>query len=140
MPARTRWLIVTGIFGTFRGVTSLSEPFRLWHVTVTVAGDDVEPLIVRNALRRLNDQRPFLHSLKYSGGRAEIQYWEEAESLLDASGIRFMFTSFVEHRESAGLPRWEVVGLEVLERSVFLSRGMEYNVIVDLHDVTPLPF
>ena len=45
-----------------------------------------------------------------------------------------------EHRESANLPPWEVVGLEVLERSVFLSRGMEYNVIVDLHDVTPLPF
>ena len=39
-----------------------------------------------------------------------------------------------------GLPRWEVVGLEVLERQVFLSRGMEYNVIIDLHDVTPLPF
>ena len=103
MPARTRWLIVTGIFGTFRGVTSLSEPFRLWHVTVTVAGDDVEPLIVRNALRRLNDQRPFLHSLKYSGGRAEIQYWEEAESLLDASSLALRVWN--EHRASAGLPR-----------------------------------
>ena len=45
-----------------------------------------------------------------------------------------------EHRDSAGLPRWEVVGLEVLERSVYLSRGMEYAVIVDLHEVTPLPF
>ena len=129
---------MTGIFGTLQGVTSLSEPFRLWHVTVTVAGDDVEPLIVRNALRRLNDQRPFLHSLKYSGGRAEIQYWEEAESLLDASSLALRVWN--EHRESAGLPRWEVVGLEVLERAVFLSRGMEYNVIVDLHDVTPLPF
>ena len=43
-------------------------------------------------------------------------------------------------RESAGLPRWEVVGLEVLERQVFLSRGMEYHVMIDLHDVTPLPF
>jgi hypothetical protein len=119
-------------------VTSLSEPLRLWHVTVTVAGDAVEPLIVRNALRRLNDQRPFLHSLKYASGRAEIQYWEEAETLLDASSLALRVWN--EHRESAGLPRWEVVGLEVLERGVFLSRGMEYNVIVDLHDVTPLPF
>ena len=89
----------------------MSEPFRLWHVTVTVAGDAVEPLIVRNALRRLSDQRPFLHSLKYAGGRAEIQYWDEAESLLDASSLALRVWN--EHRESADLPRWEVVGLEV---------------------------
>ncbi len=119
-------------------MASLSELSRLWHVTVTVAGDAVEPLIVRSALRRLNEQRPFLHSLKYAGGRAEIQYWEEAESLLDASSLALRVWN--EHRESAGLPRWEVVGLEVLERQVFLSRGMEYHVMVDLHDVTPLPF
>lgn len=116
----------------------MSEPSRLWHVTVTVAGEAVEPRIVRNCLRRLNDQRPFLHSLKYAGGRAEIQYWEEAMSLLDASSLALRV--WTEYRESAGLPRWEVVGLEVLERQVFLSRGMEYNIIVDLHDVTPLPF
>ncbi len=116
----------------------MSELGRLWHVTITVAGDEVEPLIVRSALRRLNDQRPFLHSLKYAGGRAEIQYWEEAESLLDASSLALRVWN--EHRESAGLPRWEVVGLEVLEREVFLSRGLEYHFVVDLHDVTPLPF
>lgn len=116
----------------------VGELSRLWHVTVTVSGDPVEPLIVRNALRRLNDQRPFLHSLKYAGGRAEIQYWEEAFSLLDASSLALRVWN--EHRETAGLPRWEVVGLEVLERQVFLSRGMEYTSLVDLHDVTPLPF
>lgn len=116
----------------------MDEPVRLWHVTVTVAGDPVEPLIVRNALRRLSDQHPFLHSLKYGAGRAEIQYWEEAESLLDASSLALRVWS--EFREPAGLPRWEVVGLEVLERDVFQSRGTEYSVIVDLQDVTPLPF
>ena len=114
------------------------EAIRLWHVTVTVAGEPLEPLIVRNGLRRLSDQRPFLHSLKYDAGRAEIQYWEEAESLLDASSLALRVWN--EHRDSAGLPRWEVVGLEVLERSVYLSRGREYSVVVDLHDVTPLPF
>ncbi|MGH3330478.1 MAG: hypothetical protein ACRDPJ_04145 [Nocardioidaceae bacterium] len=107
-------------------------------MTVTVAGDQVEPLVVRNALRRLSDQRPFLHSLKYAGSRAEISYWEEAESLLDASSLALRVWN--EYRDSAGLPRWEVVGLEVLERSIFQSRGMEYSVIVDLQDVTPLPF
>ena len=116
----------------------MSELSRLWHVTVTVSGDEVEPLIVRNALRRLNDQRPFLHSLKFARGRAEIQYWEEAMSLLDASSIALRVWN--EYRESAGLPRWEVIGLEVLERRIFLARGLTYNVVADLHDVTPLPF
>ena len=116
----------------------MDEPTRLWHVTVTVAGDAVEPLIVRNALRRLSDQRPFLHSLKYAGGRAELQYWEEAETLLDASSLALRVWN--EYRDSAGLPRWEVVGLEVLERTIFQSRSMEYSGVVDLQDVTPLPF
>ena len=116
----------------------MEQHVRLWHVTVTVAGDRVEPLVVRGALRRLSEQRPFLHSLKYSAGRAELQYWEEAESLLDASSLALRVWN--EHRESAGLPRWEVVGLEVLERHLYLDRGTEYARVVDLHDVTPLPF
>lgn len=116
----------------------MREPVRLWHVILTVAGDTVEPLIVRHALRRLSDQRPFMHSMKYSGARAEIQYWEEAESLLDASSLALRVWN--EYRDSAGLPRWEVVGLEVLERDIFQSRGMVYSMVVDLHDVTPLPF
>jgi hypothetical protein len=116
----------------------VNEPVRLWHVTVTVAGNDVEPLIVRNALHRLSDQRPFLHSMKYAGDRAEIQYWEEAESLLDASSLALRVWN--EYRDSAGLPRWEVVGLEVLERYIFQRRGIEYAMVVDLQDVMPLPF
>lgn len=114
------------------------EQSRLWHVSVTVAGEALEPLVVRNALRRLNEQHPFLHSLKYAAERAAIQYWEEAESLLDASSLALRVWN--EHRGSAGLPRWEVVGLEVLERSIYLSRGMEYVTVVDLHEVTPLLF
>jgi hypothetical protein len=108
----------------------VDQPVRLWHVTVTVGGELMEPLVVRNALRRLSDQRPFLHS--------EIQYWEEAETLLDASSLALRVWN--EYRSSAGLPRWEVVGLEVVERQVFQSRGMAYSVVVDLRDVTPLPF
>ncbi|CAN5199584.1 hypothetical protein BH18ACT9_BH18ACT9_13580 [soil metagenome] len=116
----------------------VAEPIRLWHVSVTVAGEALEPHVVRSALERLNEQRPFLHALKYAGERAAIQYWEEAESLLDASSLALRVWD--EHRDSAGLPRWEVVGLEVLERNVYLSRGMEYATFVDLHEVTPLPF
>ena len=116
----------------------MEELGRLWHVSLTVGGNEVEPLIVRNALRRLSEQRPFLHSLRYAGGRAEIQYWEEAQDLIDASSLALRVWN--EHRDTAGLPRWEVVGLEVLERQVFLSRGVEQVVMLDLHDVTPLPF
>ena len=116
----------------------VDDDIRLWHVTLTVAGSGVEPLIVRNALRRLSEQRPFLHSLKYAADRAEIQYWEESVTLLDASSLALRVWN--EYRDSAGLPRWEVVGLEVVERVVFQSRSREYSVIVDLQDVTPLPF
>jgi len=121
-----------------RGVAQLSELGRLWHVTVTVAGDDIDALVVRSALCRLNEQQPFLHSLRYSSRRAEIRYWEEGDTLVDASSLALRVWN--EHRESAGLPRWEVVGLEVLERHLFLARGMERATVADLHDVTPLPF
>jgi hypothetical protein len=114
------------------------DEIRLWHVSLTVAGSGVEPLIVRNALRRLSEQRPFLHSLKFATDRAEIQYWEEADTLLDASSLALRVWN--EYRAPAGLPRWEVVGLEVLERHVFQHRSRDYKVIVDLQDVTPLPF
>jgi len=98
----------------------------------------VEPLIVRNALARLRDQRAFLHSLRYDGDGAEIQYWEEAETLLDASSLALRVWN--EHRDSAGLPRWEVVGLEVLERSVHSHRGSVRSALIDPLDVQPLPF
>lgn len=115
----------------------MEEPARLWHVCLTVSGDPMEPRIVRTALSRLRDQRQFLHSLKYDGDRAEIQYWEEADTLLDASSLALRVWN--EYRDSAGLPRWEVVGLEVLERTIFQERDRGFPV-VDPQDVTPLPF
>lgn len=110
---------------------------RLWHVTLTVSGQAVEPLLVRSALQRLSDERPFLHSLRFAADRAEIQYWEEAESLIDAASLALRV--WTEHRDSAGLPQWEIVGLEVLERHIFQGRRREV-VMIDLHDVTPVPF
>jgi len=115
----------------------VGEPSRLWHVVLTVSGDAMEPLIVRRALSRLRDQRQFLHSLRYDGDRAEIQYWEEAETLLDASSLALRVWN--EYRDSAGLPRWEVIGLEVLERAVFQARAPGCSVM-DPQDVKPLPF
>jgi hypothetical protein len=119
-------------------VTWLTEPNRMWHVTLTVGGDAVEPLIVRNALRRLSEQRPFLHSLRYAAACAELMYWDEGETLVDASSLALRVWN--EHRGSAGLPRWQVLGLEVLERDVFRERGREGQGVVDLLQVDPVPF
>lgn len=112
------------------------DDVRLWHVTVTVAGAPMEPLIVRGALQRLNEQRPFLSSLRFGADRAEISYWDEGETLLDAASLGLRLWN--EYRESANLPAWEVVGLEVVEQEVRTSRE-QYDAWVDLQ-VVPQPF
>ena len=89
---------------------------RLWHVKVTVAGPETEPFVVRRAMQRLAEERPFLESLRYGSDRAEICYWDEAFSLIDAGSLALRLWS--EHRESANLPPWDVVGLEVRERDI----------------------
>jgi hypothetical protein len=85
-------------------------------VAITLSGEPVEPMLVRAALLRLSEERPFLESMRFSGERAEIQFWDEGESMLDVASLALRLWS--EHRDSAGLPRWEVVGLEVVEKSV----------------------
>jgi hypothetical protein len=94
---------------------------RLWHVTITVSGDVVEPLLVRSALARLSEQRPFIDSVSFTGGSAELQFWDEGDSMLDVASLALRLWS--EHRESAGLPSWEVIGLEVVEKSLRDRRG-----------------
>jgi hypothetical protein len=101
----------------------MHEATLLWHVTLTVAGDDQETSAVHEALVRLQSERPFMHSLRYSEGRAEIRYWEEGEDMLDAASLALRMWS--EHRVSAALPNWKVVGLEVVERETFQSRNID---------------
>ncbi len=112
------------------------EEARLWHVTVTVAGTPVEPLIVRAALQRLSEQRPFLSGLRFSGDRAEISYWDEADTLVDVASLALRLWN--EYRESASLPFWEVVGLEVVEREV-RERRESFDAMGDLN-LVPQPF
>jgi hypothetical protein len=109
------------------------DDVRLWHVALTLAGDPVEPLLVRGALQRLSAQRPFLQSVRFAGDRAVVEYWEEAETLLDASSLALRVWN--EHRGTAGLPHWEVVGLEVLERELYAGRDAPDP----LRPVTPFP-
>ncbi len=96
------------------------EGGRLWYVAVTVAGEAVEPLLVRSALARLAEERPFIDQVEFTNESAQLCYWDEGESLLDVASLALRL--WVEHRESAGLPSWEVVGLEVVEKSVHDAR------------------
>ena len=89
---------------------------RHWHVTLTLAGESVEPLIVRAAMQRLAEQHQFLDSVSSTGDSAEIQFWDQGETMLDVASLAMRMWN--EHRDSANLPRWEVVGLEVVEKSV----------------------
>ncbi len=94
---------------------------RHWHVTLTLSGDPVEPMIVRGAMHRLEVERPFLDSVKATGDTAEIQFWDEGESMLDVASLAMRL--WTEHRDSASLPHWEVVGLEIVEKSVRETRA-----------------
>ncbi len=98
----------------------MEQSVRLWHVTVTVAGSPQPLTLVLGALRALQAERPFIHSLRYDEDRVELQYWEEGEEMVDAASLALRLWN--EHRESAGLPVWEVVGLEVVERDTWHTR------------------
>ena len=89
-------------------------PAALWHVTLTLAGDTQSPEEVLAALERLSDERPFFLSGRYAGGKAELRYWEEADECADACAMALRL--WFDHRDSAMLPAWRVVGLEVVAR------------------------
>lgn len=117
----------------------MPDELRFWHVTLTLGGDAHEPSLVKAGLVRLGGEHAFLHSLRFSAHRAEIRYWEEAAEMLDAAAMALRV--WHEHRRSAGLPRWEVVGLEILERGTFSAR-CESRVLVGvgINREEPVPF
>jgi hypothetical protein len=100
----------------------LGEP-ALWHVTLTVSGEPVNADGLRDALERLAAERPFMVSVRYGMDRAELRYWDEADDIDDAAALALRLWG--DHRASAHLPDWHVVGLEVLDRPTMLARGEE---------------
>jgi len=99
----------------------VDKAVRHWHVTLTLSGEPAEPLIVRGALQRLNEERQFLDSVVSTGHSAEIQFWDQGENMLDVASLAMRLWN--EHRESAKLPDWEVVGLEIVEKGLHDKRG-----------------
>ncbi len=116
----------------------MNQDGRHWHVTVTVSGAPVEPLLMRSALLRFSEERPFLESMRFTGSGAEIKFWDEGESMVDVASLALRMWS--EHRDSAGLPRWEVVGLEVVERSIHRNRDEGHEVLTGSQNLRPLSF
>lgn len=97
------------------------DPEHMWHVTLTICGQAQEPRSVEAALGRLSDRHPFLMDARYSGDRAEIRYWEEAESLATAMDLASRVWQM--NAEAAGLPGWRVVGVEVVDRATMRLRS-----------------
>lgn len=96
------------------------EPLPLWHVRVTMGGEATDPEQLRMALERLCLASPFLAGVRYEATRAEITYWDEAEDADDAAALALRVWN--DHRRSAGLPHWQVVGLEVVDRDTRRAR------------------
>lgn len=93
----------------------------MWHVTLTVAGDPVSSESIKAALERLSEQHPFLLAGRFAIDRAEVRYWEQADDAETAVSLALHLWN--EHLDSAGLPRWEVVGVEVVDQETFHRRG-----------------
>src|SRR5450432_69001 len=125
---KTPWTdqLFVAAHGAQRRVGMSALQAKLWHVTVTVGGDSMETSLVQAALERLSGEQPFLLSGRYGSDRAEVRYWEEAPECADAAALAWRLWG--EHRASAGLPAWQVLGVEVVDPEIFQRRGGEGGV------------
>lgn len=105
-----------------RGAVERTAP-RLWHITLSVAGREVRLAEVRRGLEQLAHDHPFLLTSRYAVDHAEVRYWEEASDLHDAAALALRLWG--EHRRTARLPPWEIVGLEVISRETYHQRIAE---------------
>ncbi|MEY9871390.1 hypothetical protein ABH931_000855 [Streptacidiphilus sp. MAP12-33] len=101
----------------------IGQRARIWHVVLNVAGR-VTPLpSLKQGLEQLAHEHPPFLTARYAADHAEIRYWEQADTLQDAAALALRLWG--EHRSSAGLPPWEVVGLEVVDRPTYHQRIAE---------------
>ena len=111
------------------------ESSVFWHVTLTVAGPPVTLAQIHDGLECLSYEHPFMLSGRYAVDHAEVHYWEEAPDVATATDLALSL--WPEHRASAGLPRWHVVGLEILERAIYRSRRAEPHRPLVIDGVAP---
>jgi hypothetical protein len=120
---RERALTSVAAGDRFEGDAEPEDLPRLWHVTLSVSGEEAPIEKVRRSLEQLAHDHPFLLTSRYARDHAEIRYWEEARDLHDAAAVALRLWG--EHRQSAGLPPWEIVGLEVIDRATYHQRLAE---------------
>nr|WP_246213865.1 hypothetical protein [Kitasatospora viridis] len=99
------------------------EQGRLWHVVLSLAGQVTPLAALKSGLEQLAHDHSFFLTARYAADHAEIRYWEQARDLHDAAAIALRLWG--EHRTSAGLPAWEIVGLEVIDRATYHQRIAE---------------
>lgn len=121
-PGEERALTSVAAGDTYEGERPADQP-RLWHVTLSVSGGEAPLTEVRRALEQLAHDHPFLLTSRYANDHAEIRYWEEARDLHDAAAVALRLWG--EHRQTAKLPPWEIVGLEVIDRETYHQRIAE---------------
>jgi hypothetical protein len=102
---------------------TVPEQGRLWHVVLSVAGRTTPLAELRSGLEQLAHDHPFMLTARYAADHAEVRYWEQARDLHDAAAIALRLWG--EHRASAQLPAWEIVGLEVVDRATYHKRLSE---------------
>ncbi|MEV6791348.1 hypothetical protein AB0M87_04960 [Streptomyces sp. NPDC051320] len=96
---------------------------KLWHITLSLSGPAAPLSEVRRGLEQLAHDHPFLLTSRYAHDHAEVRYWEEARDLHDAAAVALRLWG--EHRSTAKLPPWEIVGLEVIDRETYHLRIAE---------------
>ena len=111
------------------------DGWPFWHVTLTVAGRPVPEPVIQLGLERLSHDHPFLLSGRYGVDRAEVRYWEEGPDAPTVVGLALAL--WADHRVTSGLPAWDVVGVEVLDRDTFHRRGRVTLSPVSLVGVAP---
>ncbi|GAA2154520.1 hypothetical protein GCM10009760_53470 [Kitasatospora kazusensis] len=105
------------------GVVDEAEQPRLWHVVLSVAGKAAPLAELRAGLEQLAHDHSFFLTARYAADHAEIRYWEQARDLHDAAAIALRLWG--EHKLTANLPPWEIVGLEVVDRPTYHKRVAE---------------
>ncbi|MEU1290550.1 hypothetical protein [Kitasatospora sp. NPDC005856] len=102
---------------------TVPEQARLWHVVLSVAGQVTPLSSLRASLEQLAHDHSFFLTARYAADHAEIRYWEQARDLHDAAAIALRLWG--EHKVTAKLPPWEIVGLEVVDRATYHKRVAE---------------